>query len=194
MKRLVFLLLMLIAAASVSAQKPLEIYVIDPEGGKAALWIAPSGETVLIDSGNPGARDLDRLKEVFAATGVKRIDYLISTHYHVDHIGGLQELVKGRMAPIESTLPEVWTVVVQIVADLRRIRRPAIVIKNLHHGGPLRAMERPPANQFGFATRRGPGRARLRRRPLKAAPRLSKAESVEGLPQKPYVALCGPPW
>ena len=94
MKRLVILLLMVIAAAGVSAQRPLEIYVIDPEGGKAALWIAPSGETVLIDSGNPGARDLDRLKEVITAAGVTQIDYLISTHYHVDHIGGLQELVK----------------------------------------------------------------------------------------------------
>lgn len=77
-----------------AAQQPLTIYVIDTDGGKAALWIAPSGQTVLIDSGSPGARDLDRLMEAIAAAGVSRIDYLISTHYHVDHVGGLQELVK----------------------------------------------------------------------------------------------------
>ena len=75
-------------------QRPLEIYVIDPEGGKSALWIAPSGETVLIDTGSPGDRDAGRLKEALAAARVTRIDYLISTHYHIDHIGGLQELVK----------------------------------------------------------------------------------------------------
>ena len=77
-----------------TGQRRLEIYVIDTEGGKAALWIAPSGQTVLIDSGNPGTRDVDRLMEVISAAGVTRIDYLISTHYHVDHVGGLQELVK----------------------------------------------------------------------------------------------------
>lgn len=89
---------LLVPRATVRAQdaaaKPLQIYVIDPEGGKSALWIAPSGQTVLVDTGNPGARDLDRIMEVITAAGVTRIDYLISTHYHVDHIGGLQELVK----------------------------------------------------------------------------------------------------
>jgi competence protein ComEC len=69
-------------------------YVMDPEGGKSALWIAPSGETVLIDTANPGERDNTRIKEMFVAAGVSKIDYLISTHYHVDHVGGLQALVK----------------------------------------------------------------------------------------------------
>ncbi len=74
--------------------KPLEIYVVDTEGGKAALWVAPSGQSLLIDSGNPGNRDLDRLMAAVNDAGVKQIDFLISTHYHVDHIGGLQELAK----------------------------------------------------------------------------------------------------
>lgn len=105
MRRLTFAMLIVVVAGVLAAPvslraqagaaaKPLEIYVIDPEGGKAALWIAPSGQTVLVDTGNPGARDHDRLMEVITAAGVTRIDYLISTHYHVDHIGGLQELVK----------------------------------------------------------------------------------------------------
>lgn len=74
--------------------KPLDIYVVDTEGGKAALWVTPSGQSLLIDSGNPGNRDLDRIMAAITEAGVKQLDFLISTHYHVDHIGGMQELVK----------------------------------------------------------------------------------------------------
>ena len=81
-------------AQAPSASKGLQVYVIDTEGGKAALWITPSGQTVLVDSGNPGGRDTDRLMEAIKDAGVTKIDYLVSTHYHVDHVGGLQELVK----------------------------------------------------------------------------------------------------
>jgi beta-lactamase superfamily II metal-dependent hydrolase len=80
--------------ATAAAAKPLDIYVVDTEGGKATLFVTPSGETVLVDTGNPGARDLDRIMEVLAAANVKKIDYLISTHYHVDHIGGLTAFVE----------------------------------------------------------------------------------------------------
>ena len=80
--------------AQSGASKPLRIYVVDTEGGKAALWIAPSGQTVLVDSGSPGGRDTDRIMAAAAEAGVKQIDLLVSTHYHVDHIGGIQELAK----------------------------------------------------------------------------------------------------
>ena len=83
-----------IAAPLAQASKDLRVYVIDTEGGKAALWITPSGQTVLIDAGNPGGRDTDRLMDAIKDAGVTKIDYLVSTHYHVDHIGGLQELAK----------------------------------------------------------------------------------------------------
>jgi competence protein ComEC len=87
------------AAAQTSTAKPapgktLDIYVIDVEGGKATLFVTPNGETVLIDSGNPGPRDQERITSVLTAAGVKQIDYLVTTHYHVDHIGGMQELAK----------------------------------------------------------------------------------------------------
>ena len=86
-------------AASGQAAKPgsartLDIYIADTEGGKATLFVSPSGETVLIDTGNPGARDGDRIMEMIAGAGVNKIDYLISTHYHTDHIGGLTALAK----------------------------------------------------------------------------------------------------
>ena len=82
------------ATRPAAAARPLDIYIVDTEGGKATLFVAPSGETVLIDTGNPGARDLDRIMEVFAAAGVTKLDYLISTHYHMDHVGGMQALVQ----------------------------------------------------------------------------------------------------
>ena len=82
------------ALAQTTSTKPLEIYVVDVEGGKADIWVTPAGQTLLIDTGNPGTRDVDRIMEVAAAAGVTKLDYLISTHYHLDHVGGLQELVK----------------------------------------------------------------------------------------------------
>ena len=81
------------ATKSGEPAKSLQIYVVDTEGGKAALWISPTGETLLIDSGNPGGRDTDRIMAVIQDAGVTKIDYLLTTHYHVDHVGGMQELV-----------------------------------------------------------------------------------------------------
>jgi competence protein ComEC len=80
--------------ASAPRATTLDIYIADTEGGKAALFVSPSGETVLIDTGNPGSRDGDRIFAMITAAGVKRIDHLISTHYHQDHIGGLAALAK----------------------------------------------------------------------------------------------------
>jgi len=81
------------AAQRTSAQ-PLEIWVVDVEGGKAAIYRSPTGQTAMIDTGFPGARDLDRIVAVLAEADIRQVDYLISTHYHVDHIGGLLELAK----------------------------------------------------------------------------------------------------
>ncbi|HXW07156.1 MAG TPA: MBL fold metallo-hydrolase [Vicinamibacterales bacterium] len=85
-----------VAGPSAQSKNPkvLDIYVVDTEGGKATLFVAPSGESVLVDSGNPGGRDTDRIMLAIEDAGLKQIDYLVSTHYHVDHIGGMQELAK----------------------------------------------------------------------------------------------------
>jgi competence protein ComEC len=74
--------------------KRLDVYWIDVEGGAATLLVTPAGETVLIDTGNPGRRDPDRIvKAVTEVAGMKQIDHLIITHYHGDHFGGALTLV-----------------------------------------------------------------------------------------------------
>ena len=90
----VFTTVLIAITASAQSTNTLDIYIADTEGGKAALYVSPSGETLMIDSGNPGGRDTDRIMAMLADAGVKRLDYLVSTHYHGDHVGGMAELAK----------------------------------------------------------------------------------------------------
>jgi competence protein ComEC len=98
MRRVAMLLLMLALPVAVllaqSAGKTLDIYYVDTEGGQSTLFVSPSGQTVLVDTGNNGTRDPNRIMEAVKAAGVKQIDYLVITHYHGDHIGGYPELSK----------------------------------------------------------------------------------------------------
>ncbi|MFL6447301.1 MAG: ComEC/Rec2 family competence protein [Bryobacteraceae bacterium] len=87
------------AAKAQSSAKTFDMYITDVEGGHAVLYVSPTGEPLLEDTGNPGQRDHDRIMEVLNAAGVKKIDHLITTHYHGDHVGGLEELAKS--IPIE---------------------------------------------------------------------------------------------
>jgi beta-lactamase superfamily II metal-dependent hydrolase len=71
----------------------LDIYWVDVEGGAATLMVTPTGESVLIDTGNPGFRDARRIARVATeVAGIRRIDHLITTHYHGDHFGGAATL------------------------------------------------------------------------------------------------------
>ena len=84
-----------VSVALAQARKTLDIYVVDVEGGNAVLFVAPSGESVLIDSGNGGAgaaRDAGRVAAAAKDAGLTQIDHVITTHYHQDHIGALAEL------------------------------------------------------------------------------------------------------
>jgi competence protein ComEC len=75
-------------------QKPLDIYFIDVEGGQATLVVSPSGESMLVDTGWPGfdGRDAERIVATAKQAGVSKIDYLVITHYHTDHAGGVPQL------------------------------------------------------------------------------------------------------
>lgn len=70
----------------------LDIYSIDVEGGGATLFVSPSGESLLVDAGNPGARDADRIAAAVKAAGLSQVDYLVISHYHGDHVGGVADL------------------------------------------------------------------------------------------------------
>jgi len=86
-------LLLPLAAHAGLADKTLDIYWVDVEGGAATLIVTPQNESVLIDAGWPGGRDSQRIYETATKlAGLKKIDYLITTHFHIDHFGGTAEL------------------------------------------------------------------------------------------------------
>ena len=91
------------------ADKTLDIYWIDSEGGGSTLIVTPAGESVLIDSGNPGGRDAKRIHQAATkAAGLQKIDHYVTTHFHVDHFGGAAEL--SELMPIgqvwDNGIPE----------------------------------------------------------------------------------------
>jgi beta-lactamase superfamily II metal-dependent hydrolase len=94
---MLLLLALMLTVTNVQAQgrTTLDVYIIDVEGGNAVLFAPPSGQSVLIDTGNLGAgavRDAERILAAAKAAGIQQIDHLITTHFHGDHIGGVSEL------------------------------------------------------------------------------------------------------
>ncbi len=97
----------LFVSACTTTSAPLDIYFIDVEGGQATLIISPGGETLLFDAGYPGkgkpdpvpgdpnvARDARRIMAAANDANVSRIDYLLVSHFHRDHFGGVMELAQ----------------------------------------------------------------------------------------------------
>ena len=88
-----------VAVVTAQTQRTLNIYLVDVEGGNATLFVAPSGESLLIDTGNGGAaasRDGDRIMAAVSDAGLRQINHLITTHYHGDHLGAMENLA-GRI-------------------------------------------------------------------------------------------------
>ncbi len=79
-----------------AAEKPLEIFFIDVEGGQATLFVAPGGHSLLIDTGwgYNAYRDANRIAAVAKLARIKKIEYVLITHYHSDHVGGVPQLVE----------------------------------------------------------------------------------------------------
>ena len=93
-----FLLLLLAVATATAApdstKSALRIYFVDVEGGQATLFVTPANESLLIDTGWPGheERDADRIVAAAKNAGINKIDYVLITHFHTDHVGGLPQL------------------------------------------------------------------------------------------------------
>ena len=86
-----------LSAANVRADqqtKTLDVYWVDSEGGGSTLMVTPAGESVLIDTGNPGGRDPARIVAAAKAAGLTKIDYVLLTHFHLDHFGGGAEVAQ----------------------------------------------------------------------------------------------------
>ena len=96
------LIVLLTAGAGLlaAANKTVDFYFIDVEGGQATLIVTPNKESVLVDAGWPGfdKRDARRIAAAAKKAGVKKIDYLITTHYHTDHVGGVPQM--AAMMPV----------------------------------------------------------------------------------------------
>lgn len=96
-RRSVFLLsvgLALAPAAPARSHNPMRIYFIDVEGGQSTLIVSPAKQSVLIDTGFAGERDASRILQAARDAGIKQIDYVLITHYHGDHVGGVADLLK----------------------------------------------------------------------------------------------------
>ncbi|MFB3922129.1 MAG: ComEC/Rec2 family competence protein [Terriglobia bacterium] len=96
MRSILLALCFSLSAVSFGKDKALEVYFVDVEGGQATLAVSPSGESLLIDTGWPGFEGRDARRIVAAAheAGIKQIDYLLVTHYHMDHVGGVPQLAE----------------------------------------------------------------------------------------------------
>jgi competence protein ComEC len=83
------------AMAQSKAGDKLRVYFIDVEGGQSTLFVTPEGQSLLIDTGWPGnnGRDADRIVAATKKAGISKIDYVLITHYHVDHAGGIPQLL-----------------------------------------------------------------------------------------------------
>jgi len=126
------------------AQKPLQIYFVDVEGGQSTLFVTPAGQSLLIDTGWAGfdGRDADRVVAAAKDAGLKKIDFVLLTHYHLDHTGGVPQLAARipigafidhgeNREPSDATTQQVWQNYLKTVGQQslqRTIAKPGDVL------------------------------------------------------------------
>ena len=137
MMRIAWFLFLTVAVAAtvaiVGAQRrtSLDIYAIDVEGGQAVLFVSPTGESLLVDAANPGARDADRIAAAAKEAGIKQIDYLVITHFHGDHFGGVPDL--AARLPIRNFVDHGLPVIETTESALAAFQAYALVRGKGHH-------------------------------------------------------------
>jgi competence protein ComEC len=127
------------SAAGAPSTRGLQVEWVDVEGGAATLIVTPAGESVLIDSGWDGGRDADRIREAAARAGVARIDHLVTTHWHRDHVGGVAALAErlpigrfydhGFPETLPDLPPELKAAYLQTTRGESRVLRPGDTIE-----------------------------------------------------------------
>jgi beta-lactamase superfamily II metal-dependent hydrolase len=127
------------AAAGAPPARGLQVEWVDVEGGAATLIVTPAGESVLIDTGWNGGRDADRIKAAAARAGITRIDHLVVTHWHQDHVGGVADLAQrlpigrfydhGFPEPLPDLTPELKEAYLRATKGASRALRPGDTIE-----------------------------------------------------------------
>jgi beta-lactamase superfamily II metal-dependent hydrolase len=122
--RTLFLTALLALAPTVCDAQALRLYFVDVEGGQATLIVSPAGQSMLVDTGWPteGARDAQRIAAAMKKAGVGTLDYLVITHYHADHVGGMEQLasrVKFRNVITHGPTTETGTTADTMMATFR---------------------------------------------------------------------------
>ena len=95
-----------VAASPATAKTPLQIISLDADGGAATLFVTPEGKSLLVDTGwpdrsaqqsaatpPPPPATVGRVRAAMDQLGLKRLDYVLITHYHFDHVGGIADLL-----------------------------------------------------------------------------------------------------
>jgi beta-lactamase superfamily II metal-dependent hydrolase len=123
------------ATAAPESTNTLRIYFVDVEGGQATLFVTPANESLLIDTGWPGheERDADRIMAAAKSAGINKIDYVLITHFHTDHVGGLPQLAAkipinafidhgDNREPTDAETVKGWNAYQQLVASKKYTR------------------------------------------------------------------------
>lgn len=105
----------LLFSLSLIFAQQLEIHHINVGQADASLIVSPTGTTMLIDGGNT-SDGTNIIYPYLTSLGITRLNYVVCSHYHGDHMGGLDEVInnlgvanvdtiydRGRDAPLPTT-------------------------------------------------------------------------------------------